>query len=206
MITEIYRDSDLLVVAKPAGLLCVPGLISPHNLFDQVKQTYPNARVVHRLDMATSGLVIFALNYNAQKALGKMFESRSIAKVYKALLHGILPASGGEVCLPLLCDWDNRPRQKICWHQGKAALTRFQVEDTNTTDQTTRVSLYPHTGRTHQLRVHMQAMGHAILGDALYLSEESAAAWGRLMLHAEKLRFRHPLSGKPLNLYAPCPF
>ena len=206
MIEEIYRDADLLVVKKPAGLLCVPGLSSPDNLFDRVKSAYPNARVVHRLDMATSGLVIFALHYEAQKALNKLFETRSIGKCYKALLKGVMASSKGEICLPLLCDWDNRPKQKVCWQRGKPALTHFKVEHIDAGKQTTCVSLYPVTGRTHQLRVHMQALGHAILGDALYLSQESEHEFGRLMLHAETLSFRQPLSGTLLNLEAPCPF
>ncbi len=206
MISEIYRDADLLVVAKPAGLLCVPGLSSPDNLFDRVKRIHPNARVVHRLDMATSGLVIFALHYDAQKALGRLFETRSIRKRYKALISGVMTSAGGEVCLPLLCDWENRPRQKVCWQRGKNALTRFEVESVNRAERTTRVCLYPVTGRTHQLRVHMQALGHGILGDALYVGEESEKRFGRLMLHAESLGFRHPLSGAPLELHSPCPF
>ncbi len=204
MIQEIYRDPDLLVVAKPPGLLCVPGLVSPDNLFDRVKQVQPNARVVHRLDMATSGLVIFALHYNAQKALGKLFESRRIHKCYKAVVDGIPDSTKGEICLPLLCDWENRPRQKICWREGKTALTRFEVEHINLGSQTTSVRLYPVTGRTHQLRVHMQAVGHAIRGDTLYGPDSPVEQ--RLMLHAETLEFRQPLSGLELNLRAPCPF
>jgi tRNA pseudouridine32 synthase/23S rRNA pseudouridine746 synthase len=206
MLTEIYRDQDLVIVSKPSGLLCVPGLSSPDNLFDQVKETYPNARVVHRLDMATSGLVIFALHYEAQKALGRLFEHKHIHKRYKALVDGLMADAAGEVCLPIVCDWEKRPKQKVCWQTGKQALTRFRVEKVYTDSNYTRVTLHPVTGRTHQLRVHMHALGHGILGDALYLGEASQEQHGRLMLHAEHLAFQQPLSGKPLSIEAPCPF
>lgn len=206
MIEEIYRDSDIMVVNKPEGLLCVPGLSSPDNLFDQVKKRYPNARVVHRLDMATSGLVLFALHYEAQKALSGLFERRRIKKSYQALLQGSLTSVAGEVCMPIICDWDKRPKQKICWHSGKSALTHFRVESVDAHGEKTRVRLYPITGRTHQLRIHMQALGYPILGDALYLHEQSEHEFGRLMLHAEQLIFEHPFSGVTLDLRAPCPF
>lgn len=206
MIDEIYRDTHIIAVNKPAGLLCVPGLSSPDNLFDRVKAKHPNARVVHRLDMATSGLVLFALGYEAQKALSGLFERRRIEKSYQALLQGSLRCVAGEVCMPIMTDWEKRPKQKICWHSGKSALTHFRVESTEVRSEITRVKLYPITGRTHQLRIHMQALGYPILGDALYLHEQSEKEFGRLMLHAERLVFEHPLSGDMLDLRAPCPF
>lgn len=205
MIEEIYRDDDFLVVNKPAGLLCVPGLSSSDNLFDRVKQQYPNARVVHRLDMATSGLVVFPLHYEAQKAMGRLFETRRVSKSYRAILHGVLTTSSGEVCLPLICDWEKRPKQKVCWRHGKLALTRFTVECVDVKKAETSVRLFPVTGRTHQLRVHMQALGHPIQGDALY-SGAASEEISRLMLHAETLEFVQPLSQRPLTLQAPCSF
>ncbi|WP_096084498.1 RluA family pseudouridine synthase [Agaribacterium haliotis] len=199
----IYEDKDLLVVNKPPGLLCVPGLSDPDNLHQRVQNYDKNARVVHRLDMATSGLVIFARHHEAQKAMGKLFEQRQIAKQYVAVVHGQIQQRHGEIASPMICDWPQRPKQKIDWLEGKKALTRYQRLKSDC--KTTRLALFPVTGRTHQLRLHMLQLGHPILGDQFYHSDGSEHASARLLLHAEKLNFQHP-NGKAMALLCPAAF
>jgi len=194
----VYQDNDLIIIDKPSGLLTVPGLSSPDNALDRLLEIYPNARVVHRLDMATSGLVIFALNHTAQRNLGKMFEHRKMAKRYTAIVHGRLNSHWGDISAPLICDWENRPRQKVDWHKGKPSITGFRILDYGS--ERTRLELIPYTGRSHQLRVHMLFMGTPILGDELYGCPASFAAADRLLLHATSLHFNHPITHKALNI------
>ena len=198
MIDIVYEDRDIIVLNKPSGLLCVPGLSSPDNLFDQVKQYNPNARTVHRLDMGTSGLVIFALNYNVQKIMSKLFENRKIHKTYYAKVYGQISASIGEIQSPMLCDWPNRPKQKIDWIEGKQAHTFF--ERITFTKNSSTIRLSPLTGRTHQLRLHMLQIGHPILGDPLYTINHSNQLAERLLLHASDLCFMHPTSNKTISI------
>lgn len=197
----LYEDEHLVAVAKPENVLCVPGLHEPENLYDHVRAEFPNARVVHRLDMATSGIVLFALNHASQKALGLQFEKRLIHKRYTAIVDGVVGAACGEIVLPLLCDWPNRPRQKVDWRDGKAAHTLFRVIDR--ADHATLLQLSPVTGRSHQLRVHCLQIGHPVLGDTLY---NPASRAPRMMLHAEMIEFLHPLTSSRINLYCPAPF
>lgn len=201
MLDILYEDEHLVAVAKPENLLCVPGLSEPENLFDQLRARYPNARVVHRLDMATSGVVLFALNHACQKSLGQQFEKRAIHKRYAAVVSGHLAAVAGEIVMPLLCDWPNRPRQKVDWAQGKAAHTMFRVKRYLLNH--TLVELVPLTGRSHQLRVHCQQLGHPIVGDELYHGDPDAT---RLMLHAELIDFHHPHLGRRVQIHCPAPF
>lgn len=193
-----YEDDDLIVVEKPPGLLCVPGLSDPDNLHQRVLNHNANARVVHRLDMATSGMVIFALNYESQKALSRMFEQKQINKRYCAVVAGRIEHDHGEIISPLICDWDFRPKQKVDWVNGKLSQTHYQPLER--THQTTRVQLIPITGRTHQLRVHMEQIGHPILGDKLYSYPGLNDGYDRLHLHAERLEFTHPISGSDIRL------
>jgi tRNA pseudouridine32 synthase/23S rRNA pseudouridine746 synthase len=151
--------------------------------------------------MATSGVVLFALNYASQKSLGQQFEKRAIHKRYAAMLSGHLPAATGEIVMPLLCDWPNRPRQKVDWVQGKAAHTIFHVK--RYLDNHSFVELVPLTGRSHQLRVHCQQLGHPIVGDSLYDGDPSG---DRLMLHAEFIDFCHPQCGRRVQIHCPAPF
>jgi len=202
----IHADHEVLLVDKPAGLLSVPG--KGEHLADcmiaRVQKLYPEALLVHRLDLDTSGVMVFALTRHAQRVLGLQFEERQTKKVYRARLWGKLEPKEGRVDLPLIVDWPNRPRQHVNHETGKPAQTDWRVlgyEDSGNT----RVRLYPLTGRSHQLRVHMQSLGHPILGDPLY-AEGAARDFPRLMLHAESLRFRHPESGKGMSFSAPCPF
>jgi tRNA pseudouridine32 synthase/23S rRNA pseudouridine746 synthase len=201
MFEILHQDADLLVVNKPENLLCVPGLCNDDNLFDRVRRDWPNARVVHRLDMATSGIILFALNHTSQAALGRQFELRQVIKRYSALLQGQLQDQCGEIDLPLLCDWPNRPRQKVDWQQGKHAHTLFEVVERGV--DRSHVRLYPLSGRSHQLRVHCQQLGHPILGDKLYGDPNSAE---RLMLHAESISFLHPRTQVSIQINCPAPF
>ncbi len=200
----VYEDNDLLVVNKPTHLLCVPGLSHPNNLLDNIRVHYPNVRLVHRLDMATSGIVIFALNHATQKHLGQQFEHRQVDKQYCARVAGKLNNKKGEIDMPLICDWPNRPKQKVDWDNGKNAVTQYSViEESEPKANETLISLHPITGRSHQLRVHCLAIGHPIIGDALYAPESDAP---RLMLHAESISFSHPSTEAKLDLHCPAPF
>ncbi len=202
-----YRDAQLLAVEKPAGLLSVPGRGADRHdsLLTRVQADWPQALLVHRLDMATSGLMLFALDPETQSALGRMFQDRQIHKRYLALVAGRLPASG-EVDLPLIADWPRRPRQKVDREQGRPALTRYRRLAYDTAGDVSRVLLMPVTGRSHQLRVHMAALGHPILGDTLYADEAARAASPRLLLHAQGLAFAHPRTGAPLEIESTAPF
>lgn len=192
----VYRDEHLLIVAKPSGLLTVPGKALEHKdcVENRVKSVLPTARIVHRLDMATSGLLLMALDKGTQGALGQQFERREVSKVYRARVWGQLPEDEGSIDLPLRCDWPNRPRQMVDHEQGKSALTHYKVQHRG--QQHSDVLLFPVTGRSHQLRVHMWQSGCPILGDRLYGSPESTAAAPRLLLHAEEIGFTHPHSGQ----------
>ncbi|MGB3146457.1 MAG: pseudouridine synthase [Paracoccaceae bacterium] len=202
----IHADHELVLVDKPAGLLSVPG--KGDHLADcliaRLHRLYPDALLVHRLDLDTSGLMIFALTRHAQRVLSAQFEGRETRKTYRARLWGHLEPREGRVDLPLIVDWPNRPRQHVNHETGKPAQTDWKVL-AHDADGTSRVRLFPLTGRSHQLRVHCQSLGHPILGDRLY-AEGAALDYPRLMLHSESLRFRHPDSGKTLRFTAPCPF
>ncbi len=201
MINIVFEDQHLLVVNKPHDLLSVPGRQQQPNLFDILRRTYANVRLVHRLDMATSGLMVLALSHSVQAALSRQFEQREVKKTYAALVSGRVDAHWGEISLPLSCDWPNRPRQKLDWLSGRSAHTAFEVLSRRA-DQTL-LRLYPTTGRSHQLRVHCMALGHPILGDRFY---NPAPSPERMMLHAERLAFHHPIGGSPLELLCPAPF
>ena len=199
----LYRDESLLVVNKPAGLLAVPGRGADKQdcLSARLQRQFPDALVVHRLDMATSGLMVFARGARMQSRLSNMFRDREVGKRYVAVVAGRLEPAAGEVDLPIAADWPNRPLRKIYAGSGKPSLTRFRTLSHGA--DSTRIELEPVTGRTHQLRIHMSAIGHPILGDALYGNSADAP---RLLLHACTLDFAHPLSGHPLNFNHPPPF
>ena len=200
----VYQDECLLVADKPAGLLSVPGR-GPEKqdcLSARIQAEFPDALVVHRLDMATSGLLLFARGPDMQSRLSKMFREREIGKRYVALAAGRLTPATGEIALPLIADWPNRPRQKVDLDIGKPSLTRYRLLDYDAENDTTLVELEPVTGRSHQLRLHLAAIGHAIVGDSLYGGREAE----RLMLHACLLSFAHPLAGRPLRLVSDPPF
>ncbi len=201
----LHEDSDLLLVDKPAGLLSVPGKGEALSdcLLSRLEQAFPTVRLVHRLDRDTSGVMVFALTEHAQRHLGQQFEARKTKKTYLARVSGQLSPKTGEVDLPLTVDWPNRPRQMVCHATGKPALTAWKVMKSDASE--TRVRLFPHTGRSHQLRVHMLALGHPILGDELY-APETAAQFPRMMLHAEELRVNHPENGRGMSFRSKPPF
>lgn len=204
----LHLDEHLLILNKPAGLLTVPGK-GPEKqdcLINRALKLNPNARVVHRLDQGTSGIVMFPLSYFALRELTKQFETRSIHKRYVAVVSGIMENDEGEVALPLICDWPNRPKQMVCFEHGKSALTRYKVLERNHQKNTTRVDLEPVSGRTHQLRVHMLSLGHVIVGDQLYASQEIIAQAPRLLLHAQELRLQHPINGNAIDIVCPATF
>ncbi len=201
----LHADHEVLLVTKPAGLLSVPGK-GPHLadcLLSRVQAAFPEALLVHRLDRDTSGVMIFALTPHAQRHLGLQFEKRQVRKTYVARVWGIVAQDKGTVDLPLAVDWPNRPLQHVDHENGRPAQTDWRVLRRG--DMETRVRLHPHTGRSHQLRVHMRELGHPILGDPFYATG-AARAFPRLMLHSESLRFRHPDGGKGLTFSARPPF
>lgn len=202
----LYQDEALLILNKPAGLLSVPGRGEDKQLClaSWVQQLYPEARVVHRLDMATSGIMVMARSLEVQRHLQRQFEQRRVSKRYIAVVEGRLSSPEGEVDLPLAADWPNRPRQKVDPVKGKPSLTRYRHLEYFADQDSSRVVLEPVTGRSHQLRVHMQALGHPIVGDRLYGGPVQQA--DRLLLHAEAISFRHPLGTDTLNLTCNCPF
>lgn len=203
-ITLLYQDEALVIVDKPAQLLSVPGRgpDKQDSVYTQIQALYPDARVVHRLDCATSGLMVIALGIDSQRHLNRQFHDRQVKKRYLADIHGQLQPPQGTVDQPLRCDWPNRPRQIIDREAGKAAQTHYQLIQHQA--RHSRVALTPITGRSHQLRVHMQYLGHPILGDRLYAPQDDPHP--RLHLHAEFLAFTHPFSGEPVSYTCPCPF
>ena len=190
----LHEDAEVLLVDKPSGLLSVPG--KGEHLADcliaRVQAVFPEALLVHRLDRDTSGVMIFAMTPHAQRHLGLQFEKRMTRKTYVARVWGVPEEKSGTVDLPLIVDWPNRPLQ-IDWKKIKSD------------GETARMRLFPKTGRSHQLRVHMLALGHPILGDPFYATGP-ARDFPRLMLHSEELRFNHPQGGTSTKVRAKAPF
>ncbi len=204
----LHADAQCIVVVKPAGLLSVPGRGA--HLQDcastRVQQVHADALIVHRLDMATSGLLLFARGAEMQRNLSRAFAQREVAKHYVAVVDGLVTGDAGEIDLPLMADWPRRPLQKVDAEHGKPALTRWRVLARDTQARTTRLQLEPVTGRSHQLRVHMLALGHPILGDALYAPSATQARAARLLLHASRLHLAHPGGVGELRLESAPPF
>ena len=204
-LTVLHADDDIVVLDKPSGLLTVPGKdpALKDSLETRVREKWPSATVVHRLDKDTSGILLMALNKKALGFLGSQFEHRQTTKSYVARVFGDLPAEHGFVDLPLATDWENKPRQRVDHERGRASRTEWTVIERE--PMATRIRLVPHTGRTHQLRVHMLALGHPVLGDVFYATGEALAAADRLQLHNEHLGFTHP-DGTPMRFDVPAPF
>ena len=202
----IYQDDALIVVNKPWNLLSVPGLGDDKKdcLVSRLQADFPTVRIVHRLDFATSGVMVLALNADSHRALSMQFQHRQTGKRYQAVVNGKIRDQKGEIDLPLRCDWENRPLQMVCREHGKPAQTHWKVLEQS--NDRSRVSLTPITGRSHQLRVHMLSIGHCILGDEFYGSAEIRQCSDRLLLHAEMLSFQHPETGKSLSFESTCPF
>ena len=196
----LYQDEHIMVVNKPSGLLSVPGR-APENkdsIMTRIQADFPTAESVHRLDMATSGVIVVALTKAAERELKRQFREREPKKSYVARVWGHLALDKGLIDLPLICDWPNRPKQKVCYETGKSSQTQYQVLSRDT-DGSTRVKLSPITGRSHQLRVHMLAIGHPILGDGFYAPAEAKAMASRLQLHAQELCITHPEFGTVMH-------
>lgn len=192
-LSVVYEDTALLVLDKPSGLLTVPGRDPAHkdSLASRAQQRYPDALIVHRLDMDTSGLVVMARGAEMHRMLSGLFQQRAVDKKYLARVWGEPEQDSGEVDLPLICDWPNRPKQKVDFEVGKPSLTRWKKLSSD--GESCLLELTPVTGRSHQLRVHMQAIGHPILGDPFYAHPQAAAAASRLLLHAKELSFVDPV-------------
>ncbi|ALS97497.1 bifunctional tRNA pseudouridine(32) synthase/23S rRNA pseudouridine(746) synthase RluA [Lacimicrobium alkaliphilum] len=202
----LYQDEDLLVLDKPSGLLSVPGKAPEHkdSLQHRAQSVFPTATVVHRLDMATSGIMLMALNKHSHRHISAQFQHRQTDKIYQARVWGNPQQDCGEIDLPLICDWPNRPKQMVDMEKGKAALTKWRVLER--VQASTRVELLPVTGRSHQLRVHMLSLGHPILGDRLYAHPQALQMAERLQLHACMLALTHPVTEEPIRFGSPCPF
>ena len=189
-----YIDEALLVAEKPPGLLSVPGRL-PENqdcVVSRLQAVYPDVLTVHRLDQVTSGLMLYARGKQMQAALSGQFEKRLVSKRYEAVVEGLVDADAGEIALPLICDWPNRPKQRVDFERGKPALTRWRVLARDAQMQRTRVELEPVTGRSHQLRLHLASIGHPIVGDVMYGAQPAQ----RVCLHACRLQFVHPVTGE----------
>ncbi|MCJ0762401.1 RluA family pseudouridine synthase [Variovorax terrae] len=213
MFQLIHHDDALLVLDKPAGLLAVPGRGPDKQdcLSARVQQHWPDALVVHRLDQATSGLVVMARGAAAQRQLSLAFAGREVRKRYVAVVSGRVapPAADdgwGVIDLPLIVDWPNRPRSIVDPQHGKPSVTRWRVLGYDAALDATRLALEPVTGRSHQLRVHLQALGHPILGDALYADAAAFSQAPRLLLHACALEIPHPVTGAMRAFASPVPF
>ena len=215
-LTVLHADAALLVLDKPAGLLSVPGR-GPENadcLSARAQAEYPDALVVHRLDMGTSGLIVMARGAAAQSTLSSAFAKRWVHKRYQARVAGIPETCGADaqgwsdIRLPLIVDWPNRPKSKVCLETGKPSHTRWRLLDQERQAglAAARLELEPVTGRSHQLRLHLQAIGHPILGDELYADDAALAAAPRLLLHACRIELAHPLTGARLIFTSPAPF
>ena len=203
----IYIDSSVIVLNKPTGLLTVPGRPENHSdcLLTRVRKEVFGALLVHRLDLDTSGIIIFARTASSQVNLGRQFEERKTRKIYRATVSGHIKNDVGLINLPIVVDWPNRPIQKVCFETGKNSITRYKVLE-RPNAKVSLVELYPITGRTHQLRLHMKSIGHPILGDPLYADEKSFKASERLNLHAFSLEITHPKTDQTTIFSAPVPF
>lgn len=200
----LHVDDHCIVVNKPSGLPSVPGRILSDCAASRVMAHWADAKVVHRLDMDTSGVLIFGRGLEAQRVLSRAFEARQMHKCYEALVRGVPTQTSGTIDLPLIKDWPNRPRQKVDLEQGKPSVTHWRVMDVKGT--ITRLELTPITGRSHQLRVHLAAIGHPILGDPLYAPLEVQAQSTRLCLHAKRLSLTHPAHGESMVFECEVPF
>ena len=204
----VHVDRSLIVVNKPTRLLSVPGRGPDKQdcLITRVQTEFPDALIVHRLDYDTSGLLVLARGKTMHRALSILFQERLVTKRYVAIVAGLPVEERGQIDLPLIVDWPKRPLHKVDFALGKPALTRYEVLARDPENNTARVALIPETGRTHQLRVHMQALGHPILGDPLYAEGAALKQADRLLLHAQHLAFVHPITGKSLSFTSPEPF
>jgi len=209
-IEVLYQDEHIIALNKPSGLLSVPGKNKEHfdSLMLRVQSVWPNAGIVHRLDMMTSGIIVMAMTKDSLRYLNRQFQDRLTDKFYIAKVSGHIKEDSGSIDLPLICDWPNRPKQKVCYENGKPSLTHFEVLERGQDGDNlwTRVKLIPITGRSHQLRVHLKELGHPILGDRLYAPEDIIKQAKRLQLHAQRLEINHPETEQKLVFEKACEF
>lgn len=203
----LYQDEHYIAVNKPAGLLSVMGRLPQHydSAYYRILQDYPQAKVIHRLDMATSGILLFAKHRDAEIAMSKLFQARQVEKYYLAVVAGQV-ITAGSVDVPLIADWDNRPKQKVDFEQGKSAKTLYQPLHYDEKQQYSLIKLTPITGRSHQLRVHMAYIGHPIIGDKIYNPHAQLNPFLQMCLHSAFLGFIHPLTGQQIHLSSLPPF
>jgi tRNA pseudouridine32 synthase/23S rRNA pseudouridine746 synthase len=204
----LYKDDHLLIVNKPAGLLSVPGKGSDKQdcMISRVQAEYPQALITHRLDMATSGILVIALDAKTHSLVSQLFQHKQIHKRYIALVDGQPNPSQGKISLPLICDWPNRPMQIVDHEHGKPSTTLYKILSFDEHTNTSKIELTPITGRTHQLRLHMQAIGHAILGDILYADDSTYNKSTRLLLHACDIQFKHPMNDEIIDIHCAADF
>lgn len=204
----LQQELDFLLIAKPARLLSVPGRhpLNRDSVIVRLQQEFPDAAIVHRLDFDTSGIMVIPLNKHALSQISRQFQQRSVHKTYTAVVQGLIENDAGTIDLPIAPDAEQRPKYKICAVEGKASLTEYRVLTRDLDAGTTRVVLHPVTGRSHQLRLHLHALGHPILGCSFYSLGESASRAERLLLHATELEFVHPVSGVLVVGYSAPPF
>lgn len=204
----LYQDESLLVISKPTGLLSLSGKnpLNKDSVHCRLVKDFPGATLVHRLDLGTSGVMIVALNKQINGQLSKQFQQRTVGKSYKAMLYGHLQKEQGVIDLAIAKDSALFPRLKVCAETGKKALTHYVVEERKERPLRSLVRFTPDTGRTHQLRIHSQAIGHPILGCDLYGDHSTQHLADRLMLHAESIHFVHPVTNEKLHVVCPCPF
>lgn len=207
-VITLYRDESILVVEKPAFLLSVPGR-GPENhdsVFSRLQAQYEGVLLLHRLDLDTSGLMVFAMSRHAQKHIARAFQKRAIDKRYIAVVDGLMESRTGSIDLPIARDWANRPRQKIDYEKGKSALTHWTVLEEDQEAKTSRLELHPITGRSHQLRIHTKESNHPILGCDLYAPPDVEAKADRLLLHAQQISFHHPVTDDWVTFRSRVPF
>ena len=204
----LYQDEHLLIINKPDLLLSIPGKhpLNQDCVINRLQVDYPTASIVHRLDLDTSGIMVIPLSKSVHSHISRQFQERQVEKQYHAVVFGIVGDDNGAIELPIAPDWANRPRQKICSEKGKAALTRYSVIHRDTAANQTRLLLEPVTGRSHQLRIHLSEIGHPILGCDLYAHPEALAMAPRLLLHASRIAFEHPITGQTLTQRCPAIF
>lgn len=198
----LLERPEFVVVSKPPRLLTVPGRhpLNQDSLSNRLAEVYETPRIVHRLDMDTSGVLVVGLTQAAASEFGKLFQSRAVDKEYVALVDGIVEPDSGHIEHPLIADWVNRPLNKVCYATGKKSHTEFEVLERDTDNSRTRMRLIPHTGRSHQLRIHMRELGHSIIGCDMYASDEVCYAGDRLMLHAKHIGFIDPFDGERIDI------
>ena len=208
----LYQDQHLLLINKPSGLLTLSGKhpLNKDSVHFRLVKDFPTATMIHRLDFGTSGILIVALNKGVNAHIGKQFQAHSVSKTYTAILHGVVVEDSGCIELPIAKDRPNFPLQKICYETGKSAVSHYDVVERLAGDlaapDSTRVIFKPVSGRTHLLRIHSRELGHPILGCDLYATDEAFFMADRLMLHATRIEFDHPVSGERINGFSPCPF